>query len=90
MFLNATQNALSPLDGFKRHLANTKVGINYAEGCKLWSNDESGFPEAVAAAQKSDHAVVVVGTWTRDQTQLWYVFFFLWLITITETNQRGL
>ena len=45
--------------------------INFAEGCKLWSNDESGFDEAVAAAQASDVAIVMVGTWSLDQTLLW-------------------
>lgn len=45
--------------------------INYAEGCKLWSNDESEFDAAVAAAEASDVAVVMVGTWSLDQTLLW-------------------
>lgn len=45
--------------------------INYAEGCKLWSNDESEFDAAVAAAETSDVAVVMVGTWSLDQTLLW-------------------
>jgi hypothetical protein len=27
--------------------------------------------EAVAAAEKSDVAIVVVGTWSRDQQELW-------------------
>ncbi|KAI8068554.1 glycosyl hydrolase family 3 C-terminal domain-containing protein, partial [Gongronella butleri] len=36
-----------------------------------WSNDDSGIEEAVAAAKKSKVAVVMVGTWTRDQSQLW-------------------
>ncbi|ELU43962.1 beta-glucosidase, putative [Rhizoctonia solani AG-1 IA] len=59
------------LDGFKKVLAGSNVQINYAEGCKLWSASEEGFPEAVAAAQKSDVAVVAVGTWSLDQTLLW-------------------
>ena len=45
--------------------------ITYAQGCIKWSNDESGFPEAIAAANAADVAVVVVGTWSRDQNQLW-------------------
>ncbi|KAG8932639.1 hypothetical protein FRC03_011255 [Tulasnella sp. 419] len=71
VFYNATLNGISPLDGFKKHLAGTGVQVNYAEGAKLWSNDESGFAEAVSAAKNSDHAVVCVGTWSRDQTLLW-------------------
>lgn len=71
VFFGAKDNGVSPLDGFKRVLAGTNVQVNYAEGCKLWSASETGFPEAVAAAEKSDIAVVVVGTWSLDQTQLW-------------------
>ncbi|CAE6455078.1 unnamed protein product [Rhizoctonia solani] len=71
VFSGAKDNAVSPLDGFKRVLAGSNVQINYAEGCKLWSASEEGFPEAVAAAQKSDVAVVAVGTWSLDQTLLW-------------------
>lgn len=45
--------------------------MSYAKGCERWSNDQSGFPEAVAAAESADVAVVVVGTWSRDQQELW-------------------
>lgn len=73
VFFNASLNGISPVDGVKRHLAAVGSGttVNYAEGCKLWSNDESGFAEAVDAAKKSDVAVVVVGTCSLDQTLLW-------------------
>ncbi|KAJ6579642.1 glycoside hydrolase superfamily [Mycena vulgaris] len=73
VFFNATHNGISPLNGFKQYLSNTSsaVKINYAEGCKLWSNDDSGFGAAVTAAQSSDIAVVMVGTWSLDQTLLW-------------------
>ncbi|KIO21728.1 glycoside hydrolase family 3 protein [Tulasnella calospora MUT 4182] len=71
VFHGANLNGISPLDGFKKLLSGTNVKVNYAEGAKLWSNDESGFPDAVNAAKNSDAAVVVVGTWTRDQTELW-------------------
>lgn len=62
VFFNATLNGISPLDGFKEYLSNTSSStkINYAEGCKLWSNDQSGFDEAVTAAQSSDVAIVMV------------------------------
>ncbi|KAH8730572.1 glycoside hydrolase superfamily [Phaeosphaeriaceae sp. PMI808] len=49
----------------------TNATVTYAQGCERWSNDKSGFPAAVAAAQAADVAVVVVGTWSRDQNELW-------------------
>ena len=61
---------ITPLDGIKAAV-NNKATVHYTEGCKPWSNDESGFPDAIAAAQKSDVAIVVVGTWSRDQDELW-------------------
>ncbi|KAF5371497.1 hypothetical protein D9615_009637 [Tricholomella constricta] len=73
VFFNATLNALSPLAGFKQHLASvsSSTQINYAEGSKLWSNDESQIAAAVDAARNSDVAIVLVGTWSLDQFQLW-------------------
>ncbi|CAD6449030.1 71d9bfad-a2d2-4f77-8dad-85d0e833e469 [Sclerotinia trifoliorum] len=59
---------VTPLDGIKAASSGT---ITYAQGCERWSNDQSGFDEAVSAAQAADVAVVVVGTWSRDQNQLW-------------------
>ena len=47
------------------------MNVNFAEGCKLWSNDQSGFPEAIEVAKESDVAIVMVGTWSLDQTLLW-------------------
>ncbi|KIK96990.1 glycoside hydrolase family 3 protein [Paxillus rubicundulus Ve08.2h10] len=71
VFFNASLNGISPLRGFADLLANTSVEINFAEGCKLWSNDESEFPQAIAAAKASDVAIVMVGTWSLDQTLMW-------------------
>ncbi|KAI9566682.1 family 3 glycoside hydrolase [Boletus coccyginus] len=71
VFYNASDNGITPLQGFTEFLANTSVKINFAEGCKLWSNDESGFSDAVATAKESDVAIVMVGTWSLDQTLLW-------------------
>ena len=71
VFFNASLNGITPLDGFRQLLANTSVKINFAEGCKLWSTDTSGFSAAVEAAEASDVAVVMVGTWSLDQTLLW-------------------
>ncbi|EED84431.1 hypothetical protein POSPLDRAFT_46915 [Postia placenta Mad-698-R] len=71
VFHNATLNCLTPLQGFTELLASTYVRINFAQGCELWSNDESQIPAAVAAAEASDAAIVMVGTWSLDQTLLW-------------------
>jgi len=59
---------VTPLDGIQ---AASTGKVTYAQGCERWSNDQSGFPEAIAAAKAADVAVVVVGTWSRDQTELW-------------------
>lgn len=59
---------VTPLDGIQ---AASEGTVTYAQGCERWSNDESGFAEAVAAAEAADVAVVVVGTWSRDQGELW-------------------
>jgi beta-glucosidase len=56
------------LEGIRR-AATAKV--TYAKGCERWSNDQSGFPEAIAAAKAADVAIVIVGTWSRDQNELW-------------------
>lgn len=60
---------VTPLAGIQNALGNASV--SYAQGCERWSLDESGFPAAIAAAQAADVAVVVVGTWSRDQRELW-------------------
>lgn len=59
---------VTPLQGLQNA---TQGKVIYAKGCERWSNDQSGFPEAVAAAEAADVAVVVVGTWSRDQNELW-------------------
>jgi beta-glucosidase len=58
------------LDGIKAAV-NASAHVHYAKGCERWSNDQSGFAEAIDAAKKSDVAIVVVGTWSRDQNELW-------------------
>ncbi|PIL26655.1 hypothetical protein GSI_11280 [Ganoderma sinense ZZ0214-1] len=71
VFFNASLNGISPLAGFTQLLANTSVEIKYAQGCELWSNDPSGIPAAVETAKSADAAIVMVGTWSLDQTLLW-------------------
>jgi len=51
---------VSVLDGLKKKLEG-KVTINYAKGCNLLSDSNKDFPEAIAAANKSDAVVLVVG-----------------------------
>lgn len=68
MIHTAMTRGVTPLDG----ISSVSTGkVTYAQGCERWSNDESGFDEAIAAAKDSDVAVVVVGTWSRDQNELW-------------------
>lgn len=68
--VNASQyRGVTPLDGIQAALGNSSV--TYAQGCERWSLDRSGFPEAISAASNADVAIVVVGTWSRDQVQLW-------------------
>ncbi|KAF7570636.1 BglX Beta-glucosidase-related glycosidase [Pyrenophora tritici-repentis] len=59
---------VSPLQGI---MSASKGKVTFAQGCERWSNDKSGFLAAVAAAEAADVAVVVVGTWSRDQNELW-------------------
>ncbi|KAF8453734.1 glycoside hydrolase family 3 protein [Kalaharituber pfeilii] len=71
---NSQYRGVTPLDGIKSALTGTSVKVNYAQGAERWSSDKSGFPAAIYAVEKSDVAVVVVGTWSRDQTELWRGF----------------
>ncbi|KAF9698311.1 hypothetical protein EKO04_003479 [Ascochyta lentis] len=59
---------VNPLQGIQEASNGT---ITFAQGCERWSSDEAGFPEAIAAAEAADVAVVLVGTWSRDQFELW-------------------
>ena len=59
---------MTPLDGLRSASTGT---VTYAQGCERWSNDQSGFADAIAAAEAADVAVVIVGTWSRDQDELW-------------------
>ncbi|KIK63658.1 glycoside hydrolase family 3 protein [Collybiopsis luxurians FD-317 M1] len=73
VFFNASLNGITPLAGFQEFLSNSSSStkVNFAQGCELWSNDQSGIAEAVSTAQASDVAIVMVGTWSLDQTLLW-------------------
>ncbi|MEM6379889.1 MAG: glycoside hydrolase family 3 N-terminal domain-containing protein [Bacteroidota bacterium] len=51
---------VSVLDGLTNKVGED-IQINYAKGCDLQGTSKAGFPEAVAAAKKSDAVVLVVG-----------------------------
>ncbi len=46
--------------GFQKEFKNKAV-LNYAKGCGFEANDESGFAEAIAVAEKSDVILVCIG-----------------------------
>ena len=48
------------LEGLQARVS-PQTTIHYAEGCKIMGDDSSGFAEAVAAAQKSEVALLFVG-----------------------------
>lgn len=60
---------VTPLSGIQA--AANSDSVTYAQGCERWSLDQSAFPAAVSAASEADVAVVIVGTWSRDQMELW-------------------
>lgn len=51
---------VSVLEGLRNKVGD-QVKINYAEGCSLLEPSKAGFPEAIAAANRSDAVVLVVG-----------------------------
>ncbi|MBD0726523.1 glycosyl hydrolase [Flavobacterium sp. L1I52] len=51
---------VSVLDGIKSKTEG-EITINYAKGCDLGGTSKEGFEEAIAAAEKSDAVVLVVG-----------------------------
>lgn len=55
------KDGITPLAGLEK-LIGDKVAIHYARGCSMMSEDTSLIPEAVAAAQKSDIALLFCGS----------------------------
>lgn len=51
---------VSALEGIQNKVGDD-IKVNYAKGCDLLSNSKEGFPEAIAAAKKSDAVVLVIG-----------------------------
>ncbi|KAK1752345.1 glycoside hydrolase superfamily [Echria macrotheca] len=66
---NSSQRGTTPLDGLRR--ASHGGTVTYSRGCLPWSSSQSEFAPAIEAAKQADVAVVVVGTWSRDQNELW-------------------
>ncbi|WP_165483482.1 alpha-N-acetylglucosaminidase TIM-barrel domain-containing protein [Prevotella heparinolytica] len=58
---NDKKDGVTPLEGI-RQLVGNQVKVNYAEGCDLYSQDETRIAEAVKLARKSDVVIVIVGT----------------------------
>ncbi|KAK4503429.1 hypothetical protein PRZ48_004344 [Zasmidium cellare] len=68
--VNASQyRGVTPFDGIRASIDPSRV--TYAQGCERWSLSQDLFPEAITAATNADVAIVVVGTWSRDQAELW-------------------
>ncbi len=55
------KDGITLLDGLKRVLPKS-VSINYAKGCDLVSLNDEGIDEAVTTAEKSEIAIVAIGT----------------------------
>ncbi|NPV47526.1 MAG: glycosyl hydrolase [Armatimonadetes bacterium] len=51
---------VTPLEGI-RAAVGKRVEVVHARGCPLWERSTDGFAEAVAAAESSDVAIVVIG-----------------------------
>lgn len=74
------------MDGINNVFKDSKTKVTYAQGCERWSNDKSKFPEAIAAAKAAEVAVVVVGTWSRDQRELWVGLNATFVLTFSHIN----
>ncbi|MFP4546536.1 MAG: glycoside hydrolase family 3 N-terminal domain-containing protein [Fidelibacterota bacterium] len=55
------KDGITLLDGLERVLPE-RVRINYAKGCDLVSLNDDGIDDAITAAEKSDIAIVAIGT----------------------------
>ena len=71
-------SAITPLEGI-REAVSAKTKINHAPGCGLFQLSKEGFSQAVAAAKKSEVAIIFVGEtsmslgglgWTIDGEEL--------------------
>lgn len=56
------KDGVTPLQGLKRLSEEYGFKINYAKGCTITSDDESGIKAAVKAAKKSDVSIIFAGS----------------------------
>lgn len=56
------------LEGIKK-IVKDKITINYAKGCGITAIDDSGFKEAVNAAEKSDVVILAIGGTSMSLTR---------------------
>jgi beta-glucosidase len=59
---------ITPLEGIT---ASSGGNVVFSQSCQMWSYDHSNISSAVDAAKAADVTVVVVGTWSRDEIELW-------------------
>jgi beta-glucosidase len=67
-FNGVANDAESIFEGLETGIKN-KITINYAKGCDFDGNDDVGFPEAIAMAEKSEIIVICLGekkTWSGE------------------------
>jgi beta-glucosidase len=55
------EDAVSVVEGIRRRAAPARVAVNFAPGCNLDCTDTDQIAQAVAAAQKSDLVIAVLG-----------------------------
>ena len=70
MWTNDNQHGINPLQGI-RTLVGDKVKINYAMGCDIHSQNRNGIAEAVAAASRSEVALIFVGALSGAPGRPW-------------------
>lgn len=58
---NDNKYGVTPLQGI-RAIAGDQVQVNYAKGCDTYSQNKTGFAEALKAVSKSEVAVVFIGS----------------------------
>lgn len=62
------QQVITLKDGMKKVFSDCTV--TYAEGCKVRGEDESGFAEAISAAQKADVVILALGSSSAREVDL--------------------
>ena len=71
---NTLVNSHSPLQAFGRR---SSVSLQYAMGCDINCQSDSGFADAVKIAQNSDYAIVFLGLTPSYSFMLFFYFFIV-------------